>query len=134
MSGRRDIGPLAFGPEDLSWNLVVQLGAVTEEPNRRWYEANTGQVVVDVQAHIRHPALHWMAAALDGRVEASAAVFEAKFMLAWYFSAEAAAEKYAPQLQHNMWVAISLSRNSPILPAMMTLQPGRTSACGLRTN
>ena len=30
-------------PRDLSHNLVVQLGAVTEELNRRWYEANTGQ-------------------------------------------------------------------------------------------
>src|SRR4030095_8971764 len=32
------------------------------------------------------------------------AVFEAKFMLPWSFSEEAAAEKYMPQLQHNMWV------------------------------
>ena len=32
------------------------------------------------------------------------AVFEAKFMLPWAFSKEAAAEKYMPQLQHNMWV------------------------------
>jgi predicted phage-related endonuclease len=31
-------------PEDLSGNLIVQLGAVTEELNRRWYETNTGQV------------------------------------------------------------------------------------------
>jgi predicted phage-related endonuclease len=31
-------------------------------------------------------------------------VFEAKFMLPWSFSEEAAAEKYMPQLQHNMWV------------------------------
>jgi predicted phage-related endonuclease len=91
-------------PVDLSGNLVVQLGAVTEELNRRWYEANTGQVITDVQKHIRHPGLRWMAATLDGRVEASGAVFEAKFMLPWYFSEEAAAEKYAPQLQHNMWV------------------------------
>jgi hypothetical protein len=45
-----------------------------------------------------------MAATLDGRVEASGAVFEAKFMLPWSFSEEAAAEKYMPQLQHNMWV------------------------------
>jgi predicted phage-related endonuclease len=40
----------------------------------------------------------------NGRVEATAAVFEAKFMLPWSFSEEAALEKYAPQLQHNMWV------------------------------
>jgi len=29
-------------PEDLSGNLLVQLGVATEELNRRWYEANTG--------------------------------------------------------------------------------------------
>jgi predicted phage-related endonuclease len=91
-------------PEDLSGNLIVQLGAVTEELNRRWYQANTGQILVDVQKHIRHPGLRWMAATLDGRVEASRAIFEAKFMLPWSFSEEAAAQKYMPQLQHNMWV------------------------------
>jgi predicted phage-related endonuclease len=84
--------------------LVVQLGAVTEELNRRWYEANTGQVIVDIQRHVKHPALKWMAATLDGRVAGSDAVFEAKFMLPWSFSEEGAAEKYMPQLQHNMWV------------------------------
>jgi predicted phage-related endonuclease len=92
-------------PEDLSGNLVVQLGVATEGLNRRWYEVNSGQVLSDVQRHIRHPALRWMAATLDGRVEATGAVFEAKFMLPWSFSEEAAAEKYMPQLQHNMWVA-----------------------------
>ena len=35
---------------------------------------------------------------------ATGTVFEAKFMLPWSFSEEAAAEKYMPQLQHNMWV------------------------------
>jgi predicted phage-related endonuclease len=57
-------------PQDLSRNLVVQLGAVTEDLNRRWYEAKTGQVLTDVQRHIRHPVLRWMAATLDGRVQA----------------------------------------------------------------
>jgi hypothetical protein len=96
-------------PEDLSGNLVVQLGVATEELNRRWYQTNTGQVLTDVQRHIRHPALRWMAATLDGRVEATGAVFEAKFMLPWAFSEEAAAEKYMPQLQHNMWVVAARS-------------------------
>jgi predicted phage-related endonuclease len=91
-------------PEDLSGNLIVQLGSVTEDLNRRWYEANTGQVVTDVQRLVRHPAIRWMAATLDGRIEGSDAVFEAKFMLPWNFSEEAAAEKYMPQLQHNMFV------------------------------
>jgi predicted phage-related endonuclease len=89
---------------DLSGNLLVQLGLVTETLNRRWYEANTAQVIIDIQKHIRHPGLSFLGATLDGRVEASGAVFEAKFMLPWYFSEEAALEKYAPQLQHNMWV------------------------------
>jgi predicted phage-related endonuclease len=91
-------------PRDLSGNLIVQLGIATEKLNRRWYEANTGQVVTDVQKRIRHPAIRWMAATLDGRLRESGAVFEAKFMLPWSFSEEAAAEKYMPQLQHNMWV------------------------------
>src|SRR6516162_8921206 len=91
-------------PEDLSGNLIVQLGRATEELNRRWYETNTGQVLSDVERQVRHPALRWMAATLDGRVEATGAVFEAKFMLPWSFSEEGAAEKYMPQLQHNMWV------------------------------
>jgi predicted phage-related endonuclease len=91
-------------PRDLSGNLIVQLGIATEKLNRRWYEANTGQVVTDVQRRIRHPAIRWMAATLDGRLRESGAVFEAKFMLPWSFSEEAAAEKYMPQLQHNMWV------------------------------
>jgi predicted phage-related endonuclease len=96
-------------PEDLSGNLVVQLGLATESLNRRWYEANTGQILTDIQRQIRHPALRWMAATLDGRVEATGAVFEAKFMLPWSFSEEAAAKKYMPQLQHNMWVVAARS-------------------------
>ena len=91
-------------PEDLSGNLIVQLGLATEDLNRRWYEANTGQVITDVQRRLRHPIIRWMGATLDGRVQGSDAVFEAKFMLPWSFSEEAAAQKYMPQLQHNMWV------------------------------
>ena len=95
--------------EDLSGNLIVQLGSVTEDLNRRWYELNTGQVINDIQRHVKHPVIRWMAATLDGRVESSGAVFEAKFMLPWSFSEEGAAEKYMPQLQHNMWVVNSKS-------------------------
>ncbi|MGA8696870.1 MAG: YqaJ viral recombinase family protein [Xanthobacteraceae bacterium] len=96
-------------PEDLSGNLVVQLGLATEDLNRRWYQTNSGHVLTDIQRQIRHPALRWMAATLDGRVEATGAVFEAKFMLPSSFSEEAAAEKYMPQLQHNMWVVAARS-------------------------
>jgi predicted phage-related endonuclease len=96
-------------PEDLSGNLIVQLGVATEALNRRWYETNTGRTVVDIQRRIRHPAVRWMGATLDGRIEGSGAVFEAKFMLPWSFSEQGAAEKYMAQLQHNMWVVAARS-------------------------
>src|SRR5882672_2313567 len=79
---------------DLSGILIVQLGLVTEDLNRRWYELNSG-----------HRTIPWMAATLDGLVRETGAVFEAKFMLPWSFSEEAAAEKHMAQLQHNMLVA-----------------------------
>src|SRR3954463_13836823 len=91
-------------PEDLSGNLIVQLGTATEQLNRHWYERNTGHVVTDVQKRLFHPVKRWMAATLDGMVEDTGAVFEAKFMLPWTFSEEAAAEKHMAQVQHNMWV------------------------------
>src|SRR5260221_10625154 len=91
-------------PEDWSGNLIVQLGKATEELNRSWYQRNTGRGIRDVQRRVRHSAIPWMAATLDGIVEATKAVFEAKFMLPWSFSEEAAAEKHMAQLQHNMWV------------------------------
>jgi predicted phage-related endonuclease len=90
--------------EDVSNVLMVQLGTVTEDLNRRWYERNSGCSVTGVQRHVRHPVMKWMAATLDGLIEPSGAVFEAKFMLPWTFSEETAAEKHMAQLQHNMWV------------------------------
>jgi predicted phage-related endonuclease len=91
-------------PEDLSGNLIVQLGAATESLNRSWYERNTGRRIGSVQRRVKHSAIPWMAATLDGIVEGTEAVFEAKFMLPWSFSEGAAAEKYMAQVQHNMWV------------------------------
>jgi len=90
-------------PDDLSNNLVVQLGVATEALNRTWYERNTGRRIADVQRG-SSPVNRWMAATLDGMVEDPDAVFEAKFMLPWSFSEDAAAEKHMAQLQHNMWV------------------------------
>ena len=114
-------------PEDLSGNLIVQLGLATEELNRRWYETNSGHVITDVQRQVQHAALRWMAATLDGRVEATGAVFEAKFMLSWSFSEEAAAENIA-QLQHNMWVVAS-----PAAPGQPHAGPFTSASCHGRT-
>src|SRR6266550_3354009 len=94
-------------PEDLSDNLIVQLGVVTEPLNRHWFERNTDYVITKVQRQVQHPVIRWMAATLDGMVEQAGAVFEAKFMLPWSFSEEAAAEKHMAQVQHNMWVTNS---------------------------
>ncbi len=94
-------------PEDLSDSLIVQLGVVTEPLNRRWYERNTRRLIGNVQRRVRHPVVRWMAATLDGMVEETGAVFEAKFMLPWSFSEEAAAAKHMAQVQHNMWVTHS---------------------------
>src|SRR6516162_5356494 len=94
-------------PEDLSGNLIVQLGLATETLNRTWYERNTGQSIESVQRRLRHPVLRWMGATVDGIVAGCGTVFEAKFMLPWTFSEEAAAEKHMAQVQHNMWVANS---------------------------
>ena len=92
-------------PADLSDVLLVQLGSVTEDLNRRWYQLHTGNAITNVQRRLHHPVHKWMAATLDGLVDPGGAVFEAKFMLPWTFSEEAAAEKHMVQLQHNMWVA-----------------------------
>jgi predicted phage-related endonuclease len=90
--------------EDLSANLIVQLGSATEDLNRRWYEQNANQTVTNIQRHLQHPVNRWMAATLDGIIESTQTIFEAKFMLPWSFSEEAAAAKHMAQLQHNMWV------------------------------
>jgi predicted phage-related endonuclease len=91
-------------PPNLSSVLIVQLGLVTEDLNRRWYELNSGHKISDVQRHAIHCTMPWMAATLDGLVKETGAVFEAKFMLPWSFSEEGAAEKHMAQLQHNMLV------------------------------
>ena len=67
-------------PEDLSGSLIVQLGTVTEDLNRHWYQKQSGHEVTHVQRWVVHPVHKWMGATLDGRVEAIGAVFEAKFM------------------------------------------------------
>jgi predicted phage-related endonuclease len=92
-------------PLDLSDVLIVQLGVVTEDLNRRWYELNSGYRISGVQRHAAHWTIPYMAATLDGLVNETGAVFEAKFMLPWSFTEEGAAEKHMAQLQHNMLVA-----------------------------
>ena len=58
-------------PEDLSGELLVQLGTVTEHLNRHWYEKNTAQVVTEVHRQLFHAVHRWMAATIDGKIEAT---------------------------------------------------------------
>src|SRR5689334_5940639 len=51
-------------PVDLSGDLLVQLGTVTEHLNRHWFEKNTGHVVSEVQRQVFHNIHRWMAATL----------------------------------------------------------------------
>ena len=61
-------------PQDLSGNLLVQFGCVTEELNRRWFERETGRRLGSVQRFLRHPKLDCTGATLDGLVDEKAAV------------------------------------------------------------
>jgi len=70
-------------PENLSRNLIVQLGLVTEELNRRWYETNTGQVITDIQKQVRHPTARWLAAKPDGRVQSNGACSPSRVLRTW---------------------------------------------------
>ena len=91
-------------PEDLSGNLIVQLGLVTEDLNRRWYEANTGQAITDVQRRVFHPALsgwqqRWTAASRAARRSS-----KPSSCCHGRSPKKQRSTKYMPQLQHNMWV------------------------------
>src|SRR5262249_2562212 len=61
-------------PEDLSGNLIVQLGSATEDLNRAWYERNTGRRVIAAQRHVKHSIIPYMAATLDGVIEGANAI------------------------------------------------------------
>ena len=117
-------------PEDLSQDLVVQLGTITEELNRTWYERNTGNAVDDVQRKLRHPIRKWMAATLDGRVRQTGAVFEAKFMLPWNFSEEGAAVTH--MLCCSCAICFSAAPSSEKFQGSMNLASNTAPVCRTR--
>jgi predicted phage-related endonuclease len=58
-------------PEDLSGNLIVQLGLITEDLNRHWFERNTGHVITEVQRRVQHPVSPLASLASSHRVRGS---------------------------------------------------------------
>src|SRR5207247_4126290 len=73
-------------PEDLSDNLIVQLGLVTAPLNQHWFERNTGHVITQVQRRVHDPVIRWMAATLAGGGWPTGAGFAAKILLPWAVS------------------------------------------------
>jgi predicted phage-related endonuclease len=90
--------------ESIAEDLVLRLDAATEQLNRSWYERETGKRVRHIGRRLKHPAIPWMVATLDGMVEGLNALFEAKFLPA-PLSEEMIAEPCLAELQHKMWVA-----------------------------
>ena len=91
-------------PEDLSDKLPVMLGSWTEAFNRQWFEKLSGKRVTDAGLQLTCSQYRWRNCTLDGVVEASGAVFEAKHTNS-FVKADEVLERYMPQLQHNMAVA-----------------------------
>ena len=89
--------------EDLSDKLQVMLGSWSEPFNRLWYEKLSGCPVTRIGQAMVCTEHDWRCCTLDGFVEASDAVFEAKHTSAFRTS-EQVLERYMPQLQHNMAV------------------------------
>ena len=89
--------------ENLSRVLPVQMGTWTEPLNRHWYTLMTGNEVTRAGETETDFDLPWMRCTLDGEVRAEAAIFEAKHVNA-FAKIEEVAQKYMPQLHHNMRV------------------------------
>jgi len=90
-------------PEDLSGSLAVMLGCWTEAFNRQWFEKLSGERVARAGESLACSKHDWRRCTLDGLVESSGAVWEAKHTSA-FAKSEELLERYMPQLQHNMAV------------------------------
>ena len=91
-------------PADLSDRLPVALGCWTEAFNRQWYERITGEKIRSVGLTISCSVYDWRRCTLDGLVEDTGSVWEAKHTSA-FAKPDEVLERYMPQLQHNMAVA-----------------------------
>lgn len=90
-------------PDDLSGSLAVMLGCWTEPFNRQWFERISGERIVMVGRPFHCPKYPWRRCTLDGVIEKSGAVWEAKHTSA-FAKPDEILERYMPQLQHNMAV------------------------------
>jgi hypothetical protein len=84
--------------------LVLELAKATEAINRAVFERRTGRRCVEGQRRLRHPALRWMGAVLDGRLD-DGSLFAAEFSPTAALSPETARTLFFPAAQHSLWVA-----------------------------
>ena len=90
-------------PDDLSGRLPVVLGCWTEAFNRQWFEQLTGRRVSQMGKDVVCGVHPWRRCTLDGVIEATGTVWEAKHTNG-FAKPEEVIERYMPQLQHNMAV------------------------------
>lgn len=90
--------------DDLSDNLPVALGRWTEPFNRQWYERITAQKIRDIGLSVSCSTYAWRRCTLDGFVESTGSIWEAKHTSA-FAKPDEVLERYMPQIQHNMAVA-----------------------------
>lgn len=88
-------------PDDLSGELIVQLGTFTEPFNRYWFEKTTG-LTVEPPCRIVHPEYEFLAANLDGMC--NGLPWEAKHVSGFTKEDELVARYYA-QIQHQIMVS-----------------------------
>jgi predicted phage-related endonuclease len=91
-------------PADLSAILPVLLGCWTEPFNRMWFEQLTGTSVGRCGEIVVCRVNGWRRASLDGIIDATSTIWEAKHTSA-FAKGDEVLERYMPQLQHNMAVA-----------------------------
>ena len=91
---------LPEAPDD----LVLQFAKATEAINRAVFERQTGKRIVEGPRRLRHPALKWMGAVLDGGLE-DGGLFEAEFCSSGPLTPQIAGALFHAGVQHNLWAA-----------------------------
>ena len=84
--------------------LVLELAKATEPINRALFERRDPAALVEGQKRLRHPALKWMGAVLDGRLD-DGSLFEAEFSPTSSLTPNAARAAFMASAQHNLWAA-----------------------------
>src|SRR5215510_10366874 len=99
---REMAGDPDFVPEDLTWELPVQIGEATEPVNIRFYAHNQG-TTVSRQGEVVTGNPAWMGATLDGWDDTLKCPIECK-TVGGFEKLEVIIERYQPQMQWQMLV------------------------------